>query len=50
MPVPLEFMIKSPDIPSVSVHYPATGAAAGPDALGMRPMQEKVTRERGIHY
>ena len=36
------------NLPSVSVHHPATGAAARPDALGLRPMQEKVTWEQGI--
>ena len=39
-----------PNIPSVSVHYPATGAAARPNALGMRPMQEKVYQRRGEQY
>ena len=37
-------------IPAVSVNYPATGATTRSNALGMRPMQEKVYQRRGEQY
>lgn len=43
-------MNPSREAPSVSVHYPATGATTRSNALGMRPMQEKVYQRRGEQY
>ncbi len=43
-------MSESASIPSVSVHYPATGATTRSNELGMRPMQEKVWQRRGEQY
>ena len=37
-------------IPSVSVTYARTGASARPNALGMRPMQERAYEKRGEQY
>ena len=39
-----------PVIPSVRVQYAANGAAARSNALGMRPMQERVWQHRGEPY
>ena len=41
---------KTAAIPSVSVHYPATGATTRSNEMGMRPMQEKVWQRRGEQY
>ena len=37
-------------VPSVSVALPHTGASAKSNALGMRPMQERVYQSRGEQY
>lgn len=37
-------------VPSVSVSYSRNGASATPNALGMRPMQERVYEKRGEQY
>lgn len=37
-------------IPSVSVTYARNGASTKPNALGMRPMQERVFEKRGEQY
>ncbi len=37
-------------IPSVSVTYAHDGRSATADALGMRPMQERVWQKRGEQY
>ena len=36
--------------PSISVHYPATGATTRSNALGMRPMQETLYQRRREQY
>lgn len=42
--------MRDESVPSISVHYPATGATTRSNALGMRPMQEKVYQRRGEQY
>src|SRR5580692_2249525 len=37
-------------VPSVSVSYAQTGASTKANALGMRPMQERVYEKRGEQY
>ena len=37
-------------IPSVSVTYAGDGESTKPNALGMRPMQERVWLKRGEQY
>ncbi len=37
-------------IPSVSVTYASNGASTKANALGMRPMQERVYEKRGEQY
>src|SRR4051812_14026139 len=37
-------------VPSVSVNYARTGASTKANALGMRPMQERVYEKRGEQY
>lgn len=39
-----------PSIPSVSVMYVANGSSTKSNALGMRPMQERVYQKRGEQY
>src|SRR5580698_4053319 len=43
-------MSKSISIPSVSVAYAGDGKSTRPNALGMRPMQERVWLKRGEQY
>src|SRR6186997_3151219 len=43
-------MTNSTGIPSVSVSLAQTGASAKANALGMRPMQERVWQKRGEQY
>lgn len=38
------------EIPSISVRYQSTGSSARSNALGMRPMQERVWQRRGEQY
>jgi len=40
----------SPSIPSVSVRYAHDGSSTRSNALGMRPMQERVWQKRGEQY
>ena len=42
-------MSRKPTIPTVSVNLPG-GTPAGPDPMGMRPMQERVWSRRGEQY
>lgn len=37
-------------VPSVSVTYARNGASTKPNALGMRPMQERAYEKRGEQY
>ncbi|CAN5134836.1 hypothetical protein BH11PLA2_BH11PLA2_39800 [soil metagenome] len=41
---------KAPSIPSVSVTYARNGSSTKSNALGMRPMQERVYQKRGEQY
>ncbi len=41
---------KTPPIPSVSVTYAHDGSSTKSNALGMRPMQERVWQKRGEQY
>ena len=41
---------KHPPIPSVSVSYAQDGSSTRANALGMRPMQERVYQKRGEQY
>jgi superfamily II DNA or RNA helicase len=41
---------KTPSIPSVSVTYAQDGSSTRSNALGMRPMQERVYQKRGEQY
>jgi hypothetical protein len=43
-------MSSPPAIPSVSVRYAGTGQSSRANALGMRPMQERVYQKRGEQY
>ena len=43
-------MSKPISVPSVSVTYAQTGASMRANALGMRPMQERVYQKRGEQY
>lgn len=38
------------EVPSVSLRYGGTGAAIRPNAMGMRPMQERAWQHRGEQY
>ena len=38
------------EVPSVSIRYGGTGASTRPNAMGMRPMQERVWQHRGEQY
>src|ERR1700723_2287544 len=40
----------APSIPSVSVTYAQDGSSTRSNALGMRPMQERVWQKRGEQY
>jgi hypothetical protein len=40
-------MSSQPTIPSVSVRYAGTSQSSRANALGMRPMQERVCKKRG---
>ena len=42
--------LKIPPIPSVSVTYAQDGSSTRSNALGMRPMQERVYQKRGEQY
>ncbi len=37
-------------VPSVSVTYASNGVSTKPNALGMRPMQERAYEKRGEQY
>ena len=39
-----------PNIPSVTVKYAHDGSSTRPNAMGMRPMQERVWQKRGEQY
>jgi hypothetical protein len=43
-------MNKPPAIPAVSVTYAQNGRSTQPNALGMRPMQERAYQKRGEQY
>ena len=43
-------MSKPTAIPAVSVTYAQSGTSAHPNALGMRPMQERAYQKRGEQY
>ena len=43
-------MSKPIAIPSVSVTYAQDGTSTRPNALGMRPMQERAYQKRGEQY
>jgi hypothetical protein len=43
-------MSKPIAIPSVSVTYTQDGTSTRPNALGMRPMQERAYQKRGEQY
>lgn len=38
------------EVPSVSLRYGGTGASTRPNAMGMRPMQERAWQHRGEQY
>lgn len=38
------------EVPSVSLRYGGTGASTQPNAMGMRPMQERAWQHRGEQY
>src|SRR3954471_5846217 len=40
----------NPPIPSVSVKYAGDGSSTKANAMGMRPMQERVWQKRGEQY
>lgn len=43
-------MSTPPAIPAVSVRYAQDGTSTRPNALGMRPMQERAYQRRGEQY
>jgi hypothetical protein len=42
--------MSKPSIPAVSVTYAHDGTSTRPNALGMRPMQERAYQRRGEQY